>query len=216
MRTRRTTPKRSRRGADVVRDQAVDQLSPKRQMFVHLVLQPGMSSAEAYRRAYGVKASTAETNGPRLLRNAQVARAVAKARARLAAKLELTAENTLRELARIAFFDPAGMYDEKGRLLSVKDMPEDTRRAIAGIRYGKDGITIKFAPKVEALDKLMRHLGLYPVEAADTELKYTQLVMLGKKLHDARKAKELGKQHAATAATGGAAPTPNEQPTPAA
>jgi phage terminase small subunit len=94
-------------------------------------------------------------------------------RARLAArakKLAVTSENVLKELSQIAFFDPALIFDELGRLKDIRDIPEFARKVIASIETrveaGSRGIKpeivtkIKFTDKTRSLELLMKHLGL--------------------------------------------------------
>jgi phage terminase small subunit len=86
----------------------------------------------------------------------------------------LTAENVMRELASIAFSDPADMLDADGNMLPLHLMPPHMRRAISG--FDVDTVTrresgevvpihdvykIKFWDKGTALERAMRHLGLF-------------------------------------------------------
>lgn len=75
-------------------------LNARQERFVAEYLRDG-NAAQAYVRA-GYAPGAAETCGPRLLRSAQVAAAVDKGRSRLTAKLELSAEKVLADIARIA------------------------------------------------------------------------------------------------------------------
>jgi phage terminase small subunit len=81
----------------------------------------------------------------------------------------------LKEYARIAFVNPQDFYDAAGHLLNIKEMPEDSARAIAGIeeedlyQRNADGDRehigrlkkIKLTGKVPALEGLGRHLGMF-------------------------------------------------------
>lgn len=77
-------------------------------------------------------------------------------------------------LKRVALFDPRSIVGDNGVLLPLDQMPSDTAAAIASIEVeeqydgeGKDrkwiGRTtrVRFWNKVDALDKTMKHLGLY-------------------------------------------------------
>ena len=86
-------------------------------------------------------------------------------------KTEITASRTLEELRRLAFADPKGLFDEKGNLKAINDIPEDLRACIASIEVVKrnlvtgDGMVdqvhkIRFWSKAVALELLAKHQGL--------------------------------------------------------
>ena len=131
-----------------------------------------LNAAQAAVRA-GYSAKTAESCGPRLLRNAQVRKEVERLQEERAKRLDLTADDVLAELVRIARVDIGEAYDEKGRLRPLKDIPEDVRRAIAGVEVvelfegaGEERVQsgelkkLKLWDKVKALELLAKHLGL--------------------------------------------------------
>ena len=86
--------------------------------------------------------------------------ALARERAE-AASLETV--RTLRELARIAYADVGRLFDADGALIPIADLDEDARAMIAGIELWPDGRLkkLKLWSKIEALDKAMRHAGLF-------------------------------------------------------
>jgi phage terminase small subunit len=153
-------------------------LKPLHRLFAFEVL-GGASAAEAYRAIYP-KASpaTAETNGPRLLRTAQVAAFVEERRAKVLEKAELGCEvkleRILLELHRILDIDPLAIWDDQLTLKRLEDIPQDLRRAIASMKVTEmfDGQgderelvgylrEVKFHPKTEASNQLLRVLGAY-------------------------------------------------------
>lgn len=148
-------------------------LSAKRQRFVHEYL-IDLNAAGAYKRAgYVVKNDhLAAVEGARLLTNPDVAAAISAAQAKLAKKLEVNAESVLREYCRIAFSDIGQVFDDSGQIQAVKDIPEDARRAVSSIKVrrviegsGDDAeeietVEFKLWDKLNALEKLAKHLGL--------------------------------------------------------
>jgi phage terminase small subunit len=100
----------------------------------------------------------------------RVRQAIQEAQARRAARVEVQADDVLRELLRIARADIAQAFDESGALLPVQEMPEDVRRAIASIEVeqvgGDDGAVsfvkkVRFWDKSKGLELLGKHLKLF-------------------------------------------------------
>lgn len=147
-------------------------LSARQQLFVAEYLKD-LNACQAAIRA-GYSARTAETAGPRLLRNVQVQSAVAEAQRRRLDRVEVKADEVLRELLRIATADLSEAYDEAGNLKPIHEIPKDVRRAIAGIKvfeefdgFGKDRVKVgevrevKFWDKPRSLELLGKHLKLF-------------------------------------------------------
>jgi phage terminase small subunit len=83
---------------------------------------------------------------------------------RVARVVGLETKRTLQEVAWIAHGDPGEVYDENNQLLPIKQMPLYVRATIAGIDHDKDTgrvIRIRFWDKNAALEKAMKHFGLY-------------------------------------------------------
>lgn len=125
---------------------------------------------------------TARTEGCRMLARPNVRREVNAAIQSQSIRTQVTADKILKELARIATSDIWDLYDpQTGLLRHPRHIPYETRKAIASIRVQRERRTIrrnnrsrttlhesiveyKLWPKMEALGKLCRHLGL------DTEI----------------------------------------------
>ena len=85
--------------------------------------------------------------------------------------LDVTIERVLQELVRCAFADPENMFDEYGELKEIKDIDEDTRRAIAGFdiiesidrKTGEIRTTkkYKFVCKKSTIELLGRYLAMF-------------------------------------------------------
>ncbi len=138
-------------------------LSPKQAAFVREYLVDSNATEAAKRAGYSPK--TAAEQGSRLLRKVKILDAIAAGQKALAATAQINAERVIRELATIAFADLGQLYDADGQLLPVNQLPEEARRALAGIKILKgDGSGIleyKLWNKVDALEKLGKHLGLF-------------------------------------------------------
>jgi phage terminase small subunit len=125
----------------------------------------GLTQKEAAKKA-GITHDTARKYCTKGHINALVKQEQAKIQAKTAKKLEITAERVLAEYARIAFVDPAEMYDKKGKLKLLHKMPEDVRRAISTLEKGNKGRKARTWSKTEALDALGRHLGIHAEDNA--------------------------------------------------
>ncbi len=131
----------------------------------------GMSTGPAYTAAgYKATGNSAEVNGTRLLRNAQVRARLAELMAPAVEAAELSAERVLQEITRLAFYDMTQILDSENGVIAMRDptsLPEDLRRAIIAIKPVQIGEGLqyecKFADKQKALDSLMRHLQLFKV-----------------------------------------------------
>ncbi len=132
-----------------------------------------LNATQAAIRA-GYSKASAESQGSRLLRNAKVRAEIDRLLSKRAARVEVTADEVLRELKRIALTDIRDAYAEDGHLKKMKDMPEDLARAIGGVDtdeiwdgYGEERtrvgetVKVKFWPKVQALELLGKHLKLF-------------------------------------------------------
>jgi phage terminase small subunit len=117
-------------------------LNARQRLFVSEYLKD-LNAAQAYARAYGAGPAVAETNGPRLLRNAQVQAAVKAGTAEKLARNALTADRVLEEYRRVAFADIRTFFDANGNLIPVQDLDEERAACLASlevlIKNAKDG-----------------------------------------------------------------------------
>ena len=111
----------------------------------------------------------------RMLKRVDVKAAIAAHLKRAGEIHGLTVDRTLREVARVAYFDPLSIYNEDGSLKALHEMTPDARAAIASIKTeelatnngeGKPPLLVmrkevKLNDKNSALDKAMKYHGLY-------------------------------------------------------
>ena len=85
---------------------------------------------------------------------------------KLLEKLRISAERTLKERARGAYYDIGELA--KAAIKKPADialLPDDVRQAITGWKWDKDGnLELKFADKHSHLTALEKHLGLYKAD----------------------------------------------------
>jgi phage terminase small subunit len=133
--------------------------------FVSEYLKDRVASKAAVRAGYSEK--TAQQIGYQLLQHPSVRAAVDEGLEKLLTDNGFTAARVIKEMARLAFLDPAKLYDKSGKLLAIHEMDEDTRAAVVGIeiegtRTSKAGETakVKLADKTAALRMAAQHFGL--------------------------------------------------------
>lgn len=135
-------------------------LPEKRQRFVEEYMLDLNATRAAIRAGYSPK--TAESQGSRLLSNAKIQEAVRNAQQSRQERTRVTADRTVREIARLAFVDPRRLVNEDGSFKGLHELDEDLAAAVSSIEvdeYGK--VKYKLWSKNQALDMLMKHLGLY-------------------------------------------------------
>lgn len=134
-------------------------LTPKQERFVDEYLIDLNASQAAVRAGYKGDPNTV---GPRLLVDVGIQAAIQVAIQARQQRTEVTADSVVRELAAMAFYDPAAIGDAKiNGPQDIKNLPEHVRRAIIGWSWDKHGnFTLKLSPKTPSLDLLARHLGM--------------------------------------------------------
>lgn len=150
-------------------------LSIKQQKFCDEYLVNGFNANKAAEAA-GYKKTTA-SQGARLLLRSPVKEYMATRVQGASEQLNIKHIDILKELLNIATCDISKAFDAEGQLKSIHDIPEDVRRAIAGIEtddifrgtgdarqcvgYRKK---IKFWDKNKALELLGKHLGIFELD----------------------------------------------------
>jgi phage terminase small subunit len=111
--------------------------------------------------AAGYAEASASVTASQLLRNPRVAVALESLRGAQSERLQLKADDVLRELQRLAFVDVSKAYDAGGNLLPLEAIPEDVRRSMQGIDIAKTGEKVaRFHSKEGPLMGLAKHFGL--------------------------------------------------------
>lgn len=162
-------------------------LTDKQRLFIEEYL-VDLNATRAYKAAYPSckKDESAAVNGAKLLRKANVKEKLAERMKEREKRTEITQDKVLMELYNIACANGSDfakvvekqLLDDKGNPIinpsngepiyyktvdiELTDMlPEEKRKAIAGIKMGKNGIEVNTCDKVRALELLGRHLGLW-------------------------------------------------------
>lgn len=119
----------------------------------------------AIRANYSEK--SADTYGSEMLKRPKIRARVSELLAERRTEYEVSEERLKREIARIAFSDITELIDVllSGRnqvtMKSLADIPKKYRAAIRSFENTKYGVKVTFHDKMQALDMLNKHLGLY-------------------------------------------------------
>lgn len=146
-------------------------LTPKQEAFAQAYIETGNAS-EAYRRAYnvsaGTKPNTIEKRACELLKHGKVAGRIAELQAGAQKRHEVTVDRIVSEYVKIAFADAGDYFDWGPNGVTVKDKSELTpeqRSVVAEVSQTvteKGGtIRVKLHDKLNALEKLGKHLGMF-------------------------------------------------------
>ena len=147
-----------------------------------------LNATRAYKAVYkNVKSDdAARASSSKLLTNANIKVYVEKRMKDREKRTEITQDKVLNELAQIAFangsdfakvvekpvlkedgsvlLDPVTedpIYYKTVEMKLTDELPEEKRKAIAGIKMGKNGIEVATCDKVRALELLGKHLGMW-------------------------------------------------------
>lgn len=161
-------------------------LTEKQRRFCEEYLIDLNATQAAIRAGYSKK--TAAQTAARLLTNVKVQEYIQERQKELAKRTEITQDSVLHELALIAFAKASDyakviekdamievegnmvpMLDEAGNPVKYKtvepiltdELTEEQKRAIAVIKKGRDGFEIRPYSKLQALELLGKHLGMF-------------------------------------------------------
>jgi phage terminase small subunit len=144
-------------------------VTARQQRFISEYLTDLNATQAAIRAGYSAK--TAAEMGAENLRKPQIAAAIAAGKAQQLEKADLSAARVLEEYRRLGFSDLGAIFDDAGRLKSLKELPPEVRAAIASVKVTKknltagDGITedvveVRLWDKTRALESLAKHFSL--------------------------------------------------------
>lgn len=143
-------------------------MTPKQERFAQL-LGGGMNQSEAYRQAYPTsqtwKVDAVHQAASRLAGHSKVRARVAAMFADTTQHLVLERVKVLREVAMLAHSDIGSIMKDDGSVKLPHELDPVTRSAVSSFKIDEYGrIEYKFWDKNAALEKAMKHLGLYEVD----------------------------------------------------
>lgn len=167
----RTAPAKKDSRKRVKPGQSKGAVDARQALFVDEYIQNGGNGTRAAIAA-GYAEAGAHVQASRMLRNAKVAEALRARREQIARRYELTTDRVLAECGRVAFSRLSDVYHQDGRLRNPMEMSDHALAAVAAIevveesggdkedvpRYVKK---VKLWDKNAAIERLMRHMGLF-------------------------------------------------------
>ena len=150
-----------------------DELTDKQKLFC-LYYVKYFNATKAYQKAYGCDYHSAMANGSRLMRNDKIAAEIERLKAEQAAAINLDAQAVLQKYVDIAFADITD-YVEFGRekamdpetgveyevnRVKFKDSAEVDGTIVTEVKQGRDGVSVKLADKMKALEFLAKYVDL--------------------------------------------------------
>ena len=108
---------------------------------------------------------SAQSAASMLLKKRSVALALNEALEKRLKRVDVKAEDVMREVARLAFADIRSILRWEGSTVTLKkseDLSEDQAAAISEIKETDKGLHIKLHDKTAALTLLMKHMNLFP------------------------------------------------------
>ncbi len=175
-----------------------DELNLQEESFVLLIFQ-GHSQIDAYRTAFPKAAkwkdTTVSPKASTLLKSDKIQARLTELREQVQEATGITAERVLKELEHMAFSNIQELFDGHS-LKEISELPENVARSIAEINVHRlkaddsDGksqnvaeiVKLKQYSKLDAIEKIAKHLGLYEKDNKQRSLDVDTLAnrLLGK------------------------------------
>lgn len=156
-------------------------LTPKQEAFCQAFIQTGNKSA-AYRMSYNcskMKDETINNKAYVLSRRDDIRTRIEQLQSVVAERNKITIDEIVSSLADMVRFDIAELYDDKGCLKPIHQIPIHARQMISEIETFEEYLgtggdkravgqvqKVKIVRKLDAAEKLMRHLGGYQKDNA--------------------------------------------------
>lgn len=148
-----------------------------------------LNATQAAIRA-GYSEKSAGVIGFETLKKPKVQERIQALQKNIAERNGVTQDRIIKELARIAFVDIASMFQDDGTLKPMSELTEEQTRAIGSIKefsytYGdgseKATKEFKLNDKLSAIEKLMKHLGMFDEDNRQKQPKTKIRVSYGNK-----------------------------------
>lgn len=168
------------------------ELNDKQRLFCMYYLKY-FNAGKAYKKAYGCSMAAAYTNGPRLMKNACIRSEINSIKAEREEELALDQRAVIQKYIDIAFaditdylkfgkkdiivgHDEYGPVEAKVNYIDLNNSAELDGTIVTEVKQGRDGISVKLADKMKALEMLTKYFDLLP-ETAQRRLQEEKLRM---------------------------------------
>lgn len=141
-------------------------LDPKEEVFCR-EFAASLDMSDAYIKAYyptepGYSKQLALAAATRKLEDPRITKVIKKHIAARHDRIGLTGDKVLSEIGLIGFSNIKNLFDDKGALKNIKDMPDEVTRTIQEYKVSPNGsVSIKMYDKQPALHKLGFYMGLF-------------------------------------------------------
>jgi len=171
-------------------------LSPRQERFCQEYIKDLNGTQAALRAGYCPgNEDAAAVQASKFLRNTKINARIAELKSEQFKRTMLSADRILEEIARLAMVDIGQAFDDMGQLKPLSEIPEDVRRAMAGVEVNElfDGQgdqksviglakRVKFYDKTKALELLGKHKKLFTdVIEVDVTDKLAESIMAARK-----------------------------------
>ena len=139
-------------------------LTQRQQIFIREWMKHGNGSKAA--QAAGYAPATARQMAVSNLKIPKVIAEIERLKGLQSKRYEVTVERVMSQAARMAFVDPREYVDGSGELIPLHELSDEAAAALQGLEVdqgqnGKLKTKYKLVDRGAAVDKLMRHLGLF-------------------------------------------------------
>lgn len=164
----------------------VGKLTAQQELFCREYCVDFNASQAAIRAKYSKK--SARATAARLLTKENVQRKIQELQKETAKKIDITVQNVLEELAKLAFSNLPAMLKQQGDSFALKDLgdlADDQKAAISEITETENNrgrkVKFKLYDKPKALELLGRHLGMFTDNINIKEMPTVNIILEGEK-----------------------------------
>lgn len=162
-------------------------LTHKQEKACQAYIELGDKSA-AYRASYNcsnMKPESVNRKACELFKRDKIRSRVDELQKEISWRNKLTIDSIIHELKKIILFNPKDLFDAEGELKNMVELPDEIATAISSIDVNlidsggiiKRSSKIRFYNKLDALEKLAKHLGFYEKDHRQRDQEKTVIII---------------------------------------